>query len=59
MLQVLDARMSISESGAAWQDGYIERLIRPIKGEEVDPSVCMDYNHVGSRFAPRASSFLG
>jgi putative transposase len=36
----------MAEVGAAWQNGYAERLIRAIKEEEVDLSDYEDYNDV-------------
>lgn len=36
MLQEVQAQISMAEVGQAWQNGYAERLIRTIKGEEVD-----------------------
>ena len=34
----------MSDAGAAWQNGYAERLIRTIKEEEVDLSEYEDYD---------------
>jgi transposase InsO family protein len=42
-LQAVNARISMAESGAAWQNGYAERLMRTIKEEEVDLSEYEDY----------------
>jgi putative transposase len=42
-LQAVGARISMAESGAAWQNGYAERLMRTIKEEEVDLSEYEDY----------------
>ena len=36
-------RLSIAEFGAAWQNGYAERLMRTINEEEVDLSEYEDY----------------
>ena len=36
--------VSMSDAGAAWQNGYAERLIRTIKEEEVDLSEYEDYD---------------
>ena len=36
--------ISMSDAGAAWQNGYAERLIRTIKEEEVDLSEYEDYD---------------
>jgi transposase InsO family protein len=36
--------VSMSDAGAAWQNGYAERLIRTIKEEEVDLSEYLDYD---------------
>lgn len=44
MLQQVNAHVSMAEAGAAWQNGYAERLIRTIKEEEVDLSDYQDYN---------------
>jgi transposase InsO family protein len=44
MLQQVNAQISMAEVGAAWQNGYAERLIRTIKEEEVDLSDYQDYN---------------
>jgi transposase InsO family protein len=38
LLRVAEARISMAEVGAAWQNGYAERLMRTIKEEEVDLS---------------------
>jgi putative transposase len=35
---------SMADDGAAWQNGYAERLIRTIKDEEVDLSEYEDYH---------------
>ncbi len=42
-LQQVDAQISMAEVGAAWQNGYAERLMRTIKEEEVDLSEYVDY----------------
>jgi putative transposase len=42
-LQEAGAQMSMAEVGAAWQNGYAERLMRTIKEEEVDLSEYSDY----------------
>ena len=42
-LQAVGAQISMAESGAAWQNGYAERLMRTIKEEEVDLSEYEDY----------------
>jgi hypothetical protein len=34
----------MADVGAAWQNGYAERLIRTVKEEEVDLSEYIDYN---------------
>lgn len=44
MLEEAGARVSMAQVGAAWQNGYAERLIRTIKEEEVDLSEYNDYN---------------
>jgi putative transposase len=42
-LEVVNAQISMAESGAAWQNGHAERLMRTIKEEEVDLSDYEDY----------------
>lgn len=42
-LQAVGAQISMAEVGAAWQNGYAERLMRTIKEEEVDLSDYQDY----------------
>ena len=37
-------QISLAEIGAAWQNGYAERLIRTLKEEEVDLSAYEDYH---------------
>jgi transposase InsO family protein len=44
VLQDVDVQISMADVGAAWQNGYAERLIRTIKEEEVDLSEYIDYN---------------
>jgi transposase InsO family protein len=44
MLMEAGAAISMAEVGAAWQNGYAERVIRTIKEEEVDLSEYVDYN---------------
>jgi putative transposase len=41
-LQAVGTQISMAEVGAAWQNGYAERLMRTIKEEEVELS---DYQH--------------
>jgi len=43
-LQQVDAAISMAEEGAAWQNGYAERVIRTIKEEEVDLSDYQDFD---------------
>ncbi len=43
-LQAHGIQISMAEIGAAWQNGYAERLIRTIKDEEVDLSEYDDYH---------------
>lgn len=43
-LQSHHIAISMAEAGAAWQNGYAERLIRTIKEEEVDLSDYRDYH---------------
>jgi transposase InsO family protein len=43
-LQNVHVQISMADVGAAWQNGYAERLIRTIKEEEVDLSEYLDYN---------------
>lgn len=51
LLTDFNAQISMAEVGAAWQNGYAERLIRTIKEEWVDLSDYQDYaealNHIG------------
>lgn len=42
-LQQAGVQISMAEVGAAWQNGYAERLLRTIKEEEVDLSEYEDY----------------
>jgi transposase InsO family protein len=42
-LQEAGVQISMAEVGAAWQNGYAERLMRTIKEEEVDLSESTDY----------------
>jgi hypothetical protein len=42
-LHQADVRLSMAEIGAAWQNGYAERLMCTIKEEEVDLSEYEDY----------------
>jgi putative transposase len=44
VLQEKHVAISMAEVGAAWQNGYAERLIRTIKEEEVDLSEYRDYH---------------
>jgi len=50
-LQAAGVQISMAEVGAAWQNGYAERLMRTIKEEEVDLSDYTNYadaiRHVG------------
>jgi len=43
-LQAHGIQISMADIGAAWQNGYAERLIRTIKDEEVDLSEYDDYH---------------
>ena len=45
-LQDVNVQISMAEVGAAWQNGYAERLIQTIKEEEVDLSEYEDYNDI-------------
>ena len=51
-LQDAQVRISMTDLGAAWQNGYAERLIRTIKEEEVDLTEYQDYwdayRHIGN-----------
>jgi putative transposase len=51
MLRLVDAEISMADSGEAWQNGYAERLIRTIKEEKVDLSDYEDYNDAVSQLA--------
>jgi putative transposase len=42
-LQAAGTQISMAEVGAAWQNGYAERLMRTIKEEQVDLSDYQDY----------------
>lgn len=42
-LQAVGVQISMAEVGAAWQNGYAERLMRTIKEEEVDLSEDENY----------------
>jgi putative transposase len=42
-LEAVSAQISMAEIGAAWQNGYAERLMRTIKEEEVDLSDYEDH----------------
>jgi putative transposase len=44
MLEKAGARISMAAIGEAWQNGYVERLLRTIKEEEVDLSDYVDYH---------------
>jgi putative transposase len=50
-LQTAGVQISMAEVGAAWQNGYAERLMRTIKEEEVDLSDYQNYadatRHIG------------
>lgn len=43
LLQMNDIKISMSEVGQAWQNGYAERLMRTIKEEEIDLSEYRDF----------------
>jgi putative transposase len=42
-LQAAEVQISMAEVGAAWQNGYAERLMRTIKEEEVDLTEYLNY----------------
>ncbi len=44
LLHAVGVQISMAEVGAAWQNGYAERLMRTIKEEEVDLSEYEDYH---------------
>jgi transposase InsO family protein len=50
-LQAVGTQISMAEVGAAWQNGYAERLMRTIKEEEVELSDYQNYadvmRHIG------------
>ena len=46
LLQTAGVQISMAEVGAAWQNGYAERLMRTIKEEEVDVSDYGNYADV-------------
>jgi putative transposase len=43
LLEHVQTRISMTDKGEAWQNGYAERLVRTIKEEEVDLSEYEDY----------------
>lgn len=43
LLQNAGVKISMTDLGAAWQNGHVERLIRTIKEEEVDLTEYQDY----------------
>ena len=43
-LTAVNTKISMAEVGAAWQNGYAERLMRTIKEDEVDLSEYLDYD---------------
>lgn len=49
LLEAHHVQLSMAEAGAAWQNGYAERLIRTIKEEEVNLSEYRDYHHACQR----------
>jgi transposase InsO family protein len=49
LLEAHHVQLSMAEVGAAWQNGYAERLIRTIKEEEVNLSEYRDYQHAFER----------
>ena len=49
LLEEQHVAISMAEIGAAWQNGYAERLIRTIKEEEVDLSEYRDYHDANQR----------
>jgi transposase InsO family protein len=49
LLEAHHVQLSMAEVGAAWQNGYAERLIRTIKEEEVNLSEYRDYQHAYER----------
>jgi len=44
VLQAAQVRISMTDQGEAWQNGYAERVIRTVKEEEVDLSEYLDYH---------------
>jgi len=44
LLRGVEASISMAAVGAAWQNGYAERLMRTIKEEEVDLSDCRNFS---------------
>ena len=42
-LQQAEVQISMAEVGAAWQNGYVQRLMRTLKEEEVDLSEYENY----------------
>jgi transposase InsO family protein len=49
LLEAHHVKLSMAEAGAAWQNGYAERLIRTIKEEEVNLSEYRVYHHAYTR----------
>jgi transposase InsO family protein len=49
LLEAHHVQLSMAEAGAAWQNGYAERLIRTIKEEEVNLSEYRDFHHAFER----------
>lgn len=43
LLKQHQVRISMAEVGAAWQNGYAERLIRTLKEEEIDLSAYLTF----------------
>ncbi len=48
-LQQHGVQLSMAEVGAAWQNGYAERLVRTIKEEEVELSEYQDYDEASQQ----------
>ncbi len=49
LLEAHHVQLSMTDAGAAWQNGYAERLIRTIKEEEVHLSEDREYHHAVER----------
>lgn len=51
LLAEANVAISMADVGAAWQNGYAERVIRTIKEEEIDLSDYQDFHHAYQQIA--------